>query len=210
MIGNFYDVSEISQTKFADCPLGKKLSMRTFDVAPVEYDKSLAGTYSAKDVEGNKNYYDDNKSLYRINDDLLPNCSYEIKGYLYQTDEIGRIISAKGQLHLKQHEGRLSIKDSIEVIGKGDELSTDDRGHLIGDQFGGSSDLGNLIPQDADVNRQTFKNFENELAKKIKEGNTVLCEIEPIYEGNSRRPELLIVNYSINGEKNMRIFPNGG
>ena len=34
-------------------------------------------------------------------------------------------------------------------------------------------------------------------------------EIKLEYQGESRRPEALIVTYSIDGEKSVRVFPNG-
>ena len=93
-------------------------------------------------------------------------------------------------------------------VRKGDQKEGDDRGHLIGDQFDGSNGLENIIPQDADINRRDFKNFENALAEKVKDGETVKVKIETIYEGASHRPTDILVTYSINGVEDMRIFPN--
>lgn len=160
-------------------------------------------------VDGKNYYYDDNGKLYRVENDLAPNSEYEINEYEYKTDNQGRIVSAEGTLHMKEREGRLPIKDSIEDIGKGDQKEGDDRGHLIGDQFDGSNGLENMIPQDANINRNDFKNYENELAKEVKDGKEVIVKIEPIYEGDSRRPEAIVVTYSIDGEESVRFFPNG-
>lgn len=159
-------------------------------------------------VDGKTYYYDANGNLYRIDDDLLPNTEYEINGYKYTTDDKGRIISAEGDLHLKDRKGKLPIKDSPEAVGKGDQKDTDDRGHLIGDQFDGSNGLENLVPQDSDINQKDFKNFENELAKEVKAGKTVHVKVEPIYEGDSHRPSAIVVTYSIDGEESVRVFPN--
>lgn len=156
-----------------------------------------------------KNYYDDNGKLYRVENNLAPNAEYEINGYKYKTDDQGRIVTAEGTLHMKDREGRLPIKDSIEDIGKGDQRAGDDRGHLIGDQFDGANGLENMIPQDANINRNDFKNFENELAKKVIDGVEVNVRIEPIYEEDSRRPEAIVVTYSIDNEESVRVFPNG-
>lgn len=158
--------------------------------------------------DGKEFYYDDNGSLYRVDKELLSNHEYEINGYRYETDNNGRIISAEGILHLKNHEGKLPIKDSIEDIGKGDEKEGDDRGHLIGDQFDGSNGLENMIPQDAEINRGDFKCLENELATGVKEGKEIYCIVEPIYEVDSRRPSAIIVTYRIDGEESIRVFPN--
>lgn len=162
-----------------------------------------------ENVDGKTYYYDDNGKLYRVENDLAPNTEYEINGYKYQTDDKGRIVSAEGTLRMKDRDGRLPIKDSIEDIGKGDQKEGDDRGHLIGDQFDGSNGLENMVPQDANVNRNDFKNFENELAKEVKDGKDVKVKIEPIYDGDSRRPDAIVVTYSINGEESVRVFPNG-
>lgn len=159
--------------------------------------------------DGKTYYYDDNGELYRVGNELKPNSEYEINGYKYKTDEKGRIISAEGKLHLKERAGRLPIRDSIEDIGKGDEQEGDDRGHLIGDQFDGSNGLENMIPQDADINRNDFKNFENELAKEVQEGKDVRVKVELVYDGDSRRPSAIVVTYSIDGEESVRVFPNG-
>lgn len=159
-------------------------------------------------VEGKRYYYDDNGRLYRVDNDLAPDIIYEINGYKYVTDELGRIVSAEGTLRMKERDGRLPIRDSIEDIGKGDQKEGDDRGHLIGDQFDGANGLENMIPQNANINRIDFKNFENELANAVKVGEEVYVKIEPIYDKDSRRPEIIAVTYSIDGEESVRIFPN--
>lgn len=160
-------------------------------------------------VDGKTYYYDDNGKLYRVENELAPNTEYEISGYKYTTDNQGRIVSAEGTLRMKEREGRLPIKDSIEDIGKGDQKEGDDRGHLIGDQFDGSNGLENMIPQDASINRNDYKNFENELAKEVKDGKEVTVNVEPVYDGDSKRPIAVIVTYSIDGEESVRVFPNG-
>lgn len=160
-------------------------------------------------IDGETYYYDDNGDLYRVGNELLPNCQYEINGYKYKTDEKSRIVSTEGTLHMKNREGRLNINDSIEDIGKGDQLVGDDRGHLIGDQFDGSNGLENMVPQDANINRNDYRTFENELSKEVKDGKKVDVKIEPVYDAGSRRPSGIIVTYSIDGEENIRFFPNG-
>lgn len=182
------------------------IPIREDDMGP---DAEPAKEYPRQEViDGVSYYYDDNDNLYRIGNELQPNTTYEMNGYKYQTDDQSRIISAEGTLRIKDREGRLSIKDSIEDIGKGDERETDDRGHLIGDQFDGSNGLENMIPQDANINRNDYKKFENQLAKEVKDGKEVKVKVEPIYESDSRRPDAIAVTYSIDGEENVRIFPN--
>jgi len=166
--------------------------------------------------EGKKYYYDINNRLYRVDKELIPNNSYELNGYKYTTDEQGRVSSVSGKLHLKNRQGRLPIEDSLNDIGKGDEHGSrdangrpmDDRGHFIGDQFGGAPRLENLFPQDAEINKGIYKSLEDQLAKQVRNGKDVYVDIKPLYEYNSKRPTKIIFKYSIDGEKFLKIFPN--
>ena len=159
--------------------------------------------------DGHNNSYDDNGNLYRIDKELLPDKEYTVNGYDYKTDHQGRIIEASGKLHLKDHSGYKQIKDSLRDIGKGDENEeTDEKGHLVGDQFGGKDGLENAIAQDAVLNKNDYKNLENSLARQVADGKDVRVQIEPLYEGKSHRPTAISFTYSINGEQSVRIFPN--
>lgn len=181
----------------------------SFENTDTNTDGSETQAYPCeKTVDGEKYYYDSQGNLYRVGNQLLPNNSYEINGYTYKTDELKRIVSAEGKLRLKDDRDKLRIKDSMEAVGKGDQKDSDDRGHLIGDQFDGSNGLENLVPQDSNVNRGDFKNFENELAKEVRSGNDVSVKVEPIYEGDSRRPSVIVVTYTINSSTYQRFFNN--
>ena len=98
--------------------------------------------------------------IYRKEGNLLAKNKYEINGYSYQTDSEGRIASVGGQLHLKTEEERLPIRGSLHTIGRGYELKTDERGHLIGDIFGGGNDMGNIVAMDGKVNRSLIRNWK--------------------------------------------------
>ena len=156
-----------------------------------------------------KAYTDDNGKIYRIGNELLPNNTYEINGYKYETDDKGRIISAEGTLQAKDHDGKKEITDKMKDVGKGDQKENDQRGHLIGDQFNGGSGLENLVPQDAKLNNGEVKELENSLAKEVKNGNEVYLKVEPHYSGDSQRPDSFKYTYIINGEKSIKVFRNG-
>lgn len=199
------DVSEVKTPENDNFKEIKPTSRITADEARRFIDNLFGG----ESTSDNKTYYDDNGTVYRIGNELKPNSEYEINDYKYKTDEKSRIIVAEGKLHLKERDGRLPIRDSMKDIGKGDEQEGDDRGHLIGDQFDGSNGLENMIPQDANINRNDFKKFENGLAKEVKEGKEVQIKVEPVYDEDSRRPSAIAVTYRINEEESIRIFPNG-
>ena len=100
------------------------------------------------------------------------------------------------------------MQDKINIIGKGDELETDDRGHIIGHQFNGSGGMENLIPQDMYINRNDYRFLEEKLAFQVKEGNDVSVNIIPYYDSESKRPEGVFYFYTINGIAHTVLFPN--
>ena len=205
--------SDNSESKSSNIPEKIGSDADLSKAIPDKLDMSLENntaelSSSIPDKLDTQSYYDDKGNLYRVGNELLPNNEYEINGYKYTTDDRGRIIKAEGKLHLKNHDGKLPIKDSIEDISKGDHKSTDDRGHIIADQFGGSNGLENMIPQDASINRGAYKTFEQELAQEVKSGKNVSVNIEPVYDGDSHRPSALAVTYGVDGKESVRIFPN--
>ncbi|MHB1316159.1 MAG: DNA/RNA non-specific endonuclease, partial [Christensenellales bacterium] len=129
---------------------------------------------------------------------LKPNASY-MSGefdYLYETDGISRISRFKtDHLRLTEREGRLSHNPN--TPGK---LEKDHAGHLIGDRFGGSPELDNLISQSSGVNQSQYKKIENQWAKAIKEGKQVKVDVEILYEGDSMRPTGFNIQYEVNGK----------
>ena len=157
-------------------------------------------------LDGERHYTDDNGKVYRVNNDLVANNAYEIHGYKYETDDQGRIVSAEGKLQLKDHDNYRNIKDSREKIGKGDEKKTDDRGHIIGDQFNGSNGMENIVAQDSELNQGEYKNFENQRANDVKMGKEVYMRVDLDYPGISYRPDSFLVKYSINEEKIVKVL----
>lgn len=140
--------------------------------------------------------------------DLLSDAEYKRNGYEYTTDHLGRLFTAEGDLRLKEHDGRLQIKDNIHDIGKGYEKSTDDRGHAIADRFDGANDLENLVPQDAGLNRNEFKNFESKLAQELEAGKQVYLKLEMHYPGDSFRPDAITAETTIDGRQEVKVFLN--
>ncbi len=159
------------------------------------------------EVDGTKHYTDDNGEVYRVDNDLVADNTYEINGYKYETDDQGRIVSAEGKIQLKSRD-RLTIKDSMENIGRGDEKNTDDRSHIIGDNLNGSNGLENIVAGDASLNRGDYNKLEAQLAKEVSAGKEVYMRVDLDYPGKSYRPDSFIVSYSINGEEFVKVFSN--
>lgn len=159
-------------------------------------------------VDGAKCSTDDLGKVYRVGDDLVPDSTYEINGYRYATDSKGRITSAEGMLHLKTHEGRLTIHDTLEKIGKGFEKLLDERGHLIADRFDGSAGMENIVAMNGKVNREAFVKIEDKCADALKLGKEVYYKVEPIYEGSSHRPSAFAITDIIDGEETVTFLRN--
>lgn len=178
------------------------------------WDAKLSGLQnqdvsSEIDCDDNGIDCDDNGKEYRIGDNLIPDNSYEINGYLYKTDSEGRISSADGMLQMRSPDYRRNSKDTIDQIGKGSEKPDDERGHLIGHQFGGGDNLENMVPMARELNHGDYLKMETELADAVKDGADVRLKVEPIYEDDSYRPTEIRATYSIDGDCSVKVFRNG-
>ncbi len=70
------------------------------------------------------------------------------------------------------------------------------RGHLLARQLGGDGDdLRNLVPLYADVNTPLMRGYEDAIAARIKNGETVYYQVIPHYEGKSRIPDYLTLSW---------------
>lgn len=92
---------------------------------------------------------------------------------------------------------------SQRTVGGVDRLMDDDGGHLIASMFKGSGDIDNLVAMHKSVNRSggEWYSMEQEWKKAIENGKSVTdVKLEPVYSGNSLRPNSFIVKYRIEGE----------
>lgn len=202
------DVKEIKNPSLENYknikPENKQTTQEVNDFWKDEFQK---GSEAAKAESNTQEYRDDNGVKYRIGDNLIPNNKYEVKGYQYKTDEEGRIVEASGKLKMKAPDYERDMESVRKKEGQ-EYRDTDDRGHLIGHQFGGSDRLENLVPMDAKLNQGDFAKLENTLADAVKDGADVRLKVEPIYEGDSTRPSEFRVTYSIDGDKDVVVFKN--
>ena len=127
--------------------------------------------------QADKTYYDDNGEKYREGNSLEPNTIFEKNGYTYQTDDMGRVISAEGKLQVKDHKGRNEMPDTRDVVAHGKMADGDDRGHLIADRFNGSGELENLVPMEGKLNKGDYAKLEDTLAEAVKDGADVRMKV---------------------------------
>ena len=139
--------------------------------------------------------------IYRIGDDLVPNSIYKINGYMYQTDDLGRIISVSFEkLTMKPvGQARKTLGVSIDDIGRGFQQIGDQRGHIIGDRFNGTGGIENLVPMSSKLNQSEYLAVENLWAESLKDGKAVQGTIQLLYDGSSFRPSRMDVSYIIDG-----------
>ncbi|MES1042720.1 DNA/RNA non-specific endonuclease, partial [Peribacillus simplex] len=141
---------------------------------------------------------------------LKPNVKYETNGYRYQTDDLGRIEKASGELTLE-----MGVRDTKhQLAAGGDEriiapsTKGDHGGHLIGTQFNGSPLIDNIVAMNGNVNVSAYKKLEYAWAKALREGQQVSVDIKPIYEGQSLRPSRFEIKYKIDGKKAVEVLEN--
>ncbi|MFB5085597.1 T7SS effector LXG polymorphic toxin [Psychrobacillus sp. PGGUH221] len=141
---------------------------------------------------------------------LKPNVKYETNGYRYQTDDLGRIERASGELALEK-----GVRDTKHQLAAGGEdrvkapsTKGDHGGHLIGTQFNGSPLIDNIVAMNGNVNVSAYKKLEYSWAKALKEGQQVSVDVKPIYEGQSLRPSRFEIKYKIDGKKSVEVLEN--
>ncbi len=114
--------------------------------------------------------------------------------YVYKTDKLSRIVKVKVR---RLKFGEPESNWSQNTLGK---RQNDHAGHLIGNRFGGSNDLDNLVSMKESVNLGTFKILENKWAKAISNKEKVSLCIKIEYNGKSKRPDVFKIKYKINGK----------
>lgn len=189
-------------------PESKQTTKEVNDFWKDEFKKESDASQSETGNDSAVNEYkDDNGVKYREGDNLVPNNEFEVRGYKYRTDGEGRIVEASGRLKMKEPDYERDMENVRHKEGQ-EYRDTDDRGHLIGHQFGGSDRLENLVPMDAKLNQGDFVKLETTLADAVKDGADVNMKVEPVYEGDSTRPTEFRVTYSIDGDKDVVVFKN--
>ena len=136
--------------------------------------------------------------------ELKPNVRYvNEEGYKYTTDELGRIVDVEAdQLVLK---AGVRNKYAQRNVGREDRLPDDDGGHLIATQFNGLGDIGNLVPQNSQINRSGGEWYKMEQtwvnALREEPPRNVSVRVNPVYSGHSLRPDKFEVLYKIEGKE---------
>ena len=141
----------------------------------------------------------------------FPNVQYELGGVVYKTDSWGRIVSSEFKID-KNYISNPNLYNAKDITAAGKlkgGLAGDDGGHLLAQQFGGSSTVLNVVPMKSSVNKGEYKKVEELWRKEADKGRIVKANINLKY-GNSvsERPTWIEIKYEIDGEKYVKLIPN--
>ena len=146
-----------------------------------------------------------------LNGNLKPNHKYKVGDKLYETDEFGRVNRVSGELHLSMRDrNTYQQAKSAKEAGIKDGLADDDGGHLIASIFDGAGEQINYAPMNSNLNRGAWRSMENKWADALKADppKSVRVNIQPVYEGESKRLAAFKVKYFIDGKKKTAFFEN--
>ncbi|QIQ22429.1 hypothetical protein IPMB12_06955 [Zophobihabitans entericus] len=138
---------------------------------------------------------------------LKPNVRYQTGEYeyIYRTDANGRLTHVQADdLHLTTRNERLPHDPDT----PGKVRGQDHAGHIIGDRFGGSPELDNLVSQLSRVNLSDYKVIENRMADALAEGKRVTLDVKINYDADKLRPSSFEIDYSIDGVPRFRRIIN--
>ena len=113
------------------------------------------------------------------------------------------------RLSLNKHD-RNSYQQgkSAKVDGIKDGKVSDDGGHIIASRHDGAGEQINYVPMDSNLNRGAWKRMENVWDNALREGKKVEVNVNPIYNGASKRPDKFRVIYKIDGKEFVKKFKN--
>lgn len=209
--GGVTDAVDSSASTLAKEDLNTEKSLNNKDVDEVQPEAEADSTDKGSDVitalePGSKGSW--NKAL---NGKLEPSHKYKVGEHLYETDEHGRVNRVSGELDLtKRDRNTYQQGKSAEEGGIKDGLANDDGGHIIASVLDGAGEQINYVPMDSNLNRGAWKQMENVWVKALK-GPTpqdVKVDIQPVYEGESKRPVVFSVKYWIDGRYTTLYFRN--
>lgn len=138
---------------------------------------------------------------------LAKNMKYEVDGFIYQTDDLGRVVTTNADLddiariRLGNQQIRaVDIKDGIK--------GSDQGGHIVASRFFGPGEQINMYPQSGTLNQGAWKEMENLWAREMVTGKDVKIQVKAIFDGTSKRPTKFKVQYTIDGQPFNRSFNN--
>ena len=121
----------------------------------------------------------------------------------------GEVLTAKATVTSSNIGKRSATNASSREYARSLGLPTDDAGHMIGKQLGGSGGKDYVFPQDLHINRGKFAQFEGDVADFVKLHGQADITIEFEYANAGTRPTKVTYTATApNGEKLSKEFEN--
>ena len=136
---------------------------------------------------------------------LLPNKKYIIDDcFVYETDQLGRVYKAQGDLTKATHLQRRKNRDQRYQlwIKEMDGHLNDEGGHIFANRFNGPSEKINIVPMNSEWQHRGgdwYEKVEERTSNYINEGKQVQLYIEMLYKGDNKRPYVFKTQIRTNG-----------
>ncbi|WP_298971553.1 DNA/RNA non-specific endonuclease [uncultured Psychrobacter sp.] len=113
-------------------------------------------------------------------------------------NSLGRVNKVEGQLSLDKMDRNTHQQ---RVVGKAENATGDEGGHLIASSLGGAGDRINMVPQARTLNRGDWKAMENFARRELEAGKNVSIKVDLKYpSSNSGRPNEFNVTVNVDGK----------
>lgn len=125
---------------------------------------------------------------------LLPNKEYIVDDcFVYETDRLGRVYKAQGDLTKATYLQRRKDRDQRYQlwVKEMDGHSKDEGGHIFANRFNGPSEKINIVPMNSEWQHRGgvwYEEVEEQASNYINEGKQVQLHLELLYKGNNKRP----------------------
>lgn len=149
---------------------------------------------------------DGNGTIYLTDGKLEPNTTYELSGNIYTTDGQGRIIRCEAKPE-RSPENPRDVNAQLQAGGE-NRRPSDQGGHIVGRDLNGDGGAGNLVAMDSKINQSDYKRMENDVKAALDEGKAVTVVTDIRYSGDSKRPDIITVTVTADGEKSFYKFDN--
>ncbi|MEU4384964.1 DNA/RNA non-specific endonuclease [Promicromonospora sp. NPDC023805] len=218
-----YSAPDVAQHLSGEAPSPRKPFAALDNLEPnTAYEVPNRGTFYTDDAGKVVHVEAQYGSKGKLNWDLMhpqPDVTYVVNDHVFVTDHAGRTIEAyTDDLQFGDADRSKSIQSRIGNIG-GDEY---DGGHLLANMFAGGPEDINLVPMLSDLNQgnstgDTFYAVEQELRSKLRppadsgpdwEPPRITFKVVPDYEGESRVPIAISVEYTVDGVTRRKRFIN--
>lgn len=138
----------------------------------------------------------------------MPSMTYHVDGaFMFKTDSLGRTISSFENLHSAKSIDRRGHSSFEEITVAKEGKASDVGGHIIANNVNGPTEAINIVPMDSSFNNSgEWKSMEIIIQNAFYYKNEVQVKKELFYPGDSKRPNKITVNISIDGEESNYSF----